>query len=153
MANKLTRFKKLVLYLTGFVLAGLTIILLLVFAFTEKMCGMKVMEQIMSPDARYLARLKQDDCGALSGFDYYGMLIENRPRLGLGILGHAGKALFTVNRANSYPKMYWESSTTLIVKCSDCFTKNSQIWAEEWHGIHIKYVISESVPGRTEGRN
>jgi hypothetical protein len=139
----MTPFKKRVLYMAGFVLAGLVIILLLVFAFTEKMCGMKIKEQIMSPDARYLARLDQDDCGALSGLDFYGMLIENRPRLGLGILGHAEKALFTVNRANSYPKIYWKNSTTLIVECSDCFTKNSQIWAEEWHGIKIKYVTSE----------
>jgi hypothetical protein len=137
----MTRMKRVLLYITGFTLAVLAIILLLTFAFTEKMCGLKTKAQILSPDARYLARMDQDDCGALSGFDYYGMLIDNRPRLGLDILGHAGTALFTVNRANSTPKLYWENSTTLIVECSDCYNKDSGIWANRWRDIHVEYVL------------
>jgi hypothetical protein len=126
----------LALALGALILVGI----FLATAVTSVMCGSKVGNQLLSPDTRYKAQTEQSDCGAITGFETEVVLIENRPRLGLSLFGHASHTVVTVEAASTHLRLYWATPDVLIVECSQCKPQDVHVWDSSWKQVSVKYI-------------
>ena len=131
------RAKTIVLAFAALLLAGAAVLLIL-----SGLCASTIQAEVGAPDTRYLARLEQSDCGAVTRFDTDVMVTEKEPRLGLQIFGHRRENVFTFTGASSHVKVYWEGPSDLVVQCMECRAADVHIWKTRWKGVSIRYVTA-----------
>ena len=132
--------KTAALVLALFILGGA-----LLFTFVIRgLCSSTVQTAEYSPGAKYIARLEQSDCGAVTPFDTDVVVLETEPRLGMRIFGHSKNNVYTFVGASSHVKLHWEDSSTLMIQCEGCKATAVHIWKTRWKGISIKYMILPS---------
>ena len=119
-------------------LAGMLLVILLVLLWP---CVWRITGQEQSPGAQYLARVEESNCGALDPFQSFVEIHENRPRLGLAILGHSKEDVLTLIGAGSQIRLHWEIPTTLVVECDECKPEEVSIWMNSWKQVSIKYIL------------
>ncbi len=119
-------------------LAGMLLVFLLVLLWP---CEWRITGQEESPGAQYLARVEESNCGALDDFQSFVEILENRPRLGLAILGHSKGNVLTLVGAGSHIRLHWESQTTLMVECDECKPEKVSVWMNSWKQVSIKYIL------------
>jgi hypothetical protein len=119
-------------------LAGMLLVILLVFLWP---CVWRITAEEQSPGAQYLARVDESNCGALDNFQSFVEIHENRPRLGLAILGHSHANVLTLIGAGSQIRLHWESQTSLVVECDECKPEEVSVWMNSWKQVSIKYML------------
>lgn len=129
--------------IAGAVLAGL-ILAAIVFlvAFDRLTCSLRTESESQSPDARFVAKLQESDCGALTRFETYVTLSQSRPRLGMRFLGHSRADVLTLEESSSHLSLLWGTLTSLVVDCTGCAPKDVHIWMSSWNQVSITYKIS-----------
>jgi len=135
------RERTVTLWVKTAVVVSVALLLAVLVILLVRSCGSTVQVEEQSPGARYLARLEQSDCGAVTRFDSDVTLVQKASRLGLAIFGHPSENVFTLNAASSHVRLHWESATTLIVDCSGCETKDVHVWTSKWKEVSVKYLI------------
>ena|SRR5216117_1073935 len=119
-------------------LAGMLLVILLVFLWP---CEWRITGQEESPGAQYVARVEDINCGAMTRYQSFVLVLENRPRLGLAILGHSKENVLTLIGAGSQISLHWESQTALVVECDECKPEEVSIWMNSWKQVSIKYIL------------
>jgi hypothetical protein len=103
-------------------------------------CRSKTINEQASPGSDYVAKLEQSDCGATTRFETDVTIVATKPRLGLGVFGHASENVFTFTGSSSQVRVHWESAAKLVVECTKCDPKNVHLWRGSWHEVTIRYA-------------
>ena len=137
----MARIKSVAYVLAGGAFALMLFVLMLALFWAGVMCGSRTRAQEQSPGAKYTARVDESDCGALGDYDSEVEIHENRPRLGLSILGHSNVIVFTLTDAGSNIRLHWETPTMLVIECIKCKREDVHIRKTRWKQVSIKYIL------------
>jgi hypothetical protein len=125
----------------GILVGTLLLIGVAVLFVLSRLCSSNIKAQELSPDAKYIARIEESSCGAVTRFDTDVMLLKAKPRLGIGVLGRSNGNVFTLTASSSHLSLRWDDATTLVVQCSGCDSRDVHEWKSRWERVSLRYIM------------
>ena len=134
---------KLLGRVTAGILACACVLVLLLFVFVGGMCGRYEFPEISSKDGRFVARVSEEDCGAVDSFHSSVQLWQNRQGISARLFGRRGhsEAVFAVGNDPRFIDLTWKNDRTLLIVYPNDSRDPSEFRCQSQRGaIHIECV-------------
>jgi hypothetical protein len=110
-------------------------------------CQQTDYSELPSPDGRYVAIEREEDCGATTPFGT-GISIQSRhPRLGMRWLGFPSKRVFLADVALRNTRVRWLDNQNLEIVCTGCEKYGVAERVDAWRDVKVHFDVGKAKKG------
>jgi hypothetical protein len=110
-------------------------------------CSQSGYKEVLSADGRYLAVVRETNCGATDPFGTAVSIQSRQPRLGVSWLGYPSKRVFLADVSLSKTRVTWLDDRDLEIVCTDCEKYGIAERVDVWRNIKVIFNVGSAGKG------